>query len=486
MNKIKKYHFLILLVLLASCKSEFLTFDEPGFAVIDYEIAPGAEIKIELVNINTPKGYKSVSWQFNGSGTFIGPHRQPAEGNKKNGYIYFTYLSNVNTTASITFTIEQLNGGESFTNKVNITVKPPSIYKNIGDFLKYNSEYSDLYTIAQKSSYWQIAPGDTMLTYQNKGFTDNTWEVIFFAVPNGTFQPLINRIPQGNLAAYTAADITQEIADNYIGTLIVHKDMKTAQGQRALPYERLNELNNGNLIRMATRFIGDLKISTSDYSAGQIEKFTANYLRQAGFLKKSDGSVDYVYAGSAIIFKLDRHFVNLDSMNGNVEGWRPWRADNISSLLGFSDTTKTGMNGFDATFSLSNARNNFYGSGWWEGVMFIPLNNLVVAAYRSAFPSTDFTKEWIWENRANSTIISDAEMLFMLNFWGTHNIGTISSTGLTNGPYRTTSGDTLIKMNNVVVNAVNSKSANIVKHISWIDGSINRRKTIYVIDAVLY
>jgi hypothetical protein len=141
------------------------------------------------------------------------------------------------------------------------------------------------------------------------------------------------------------------------------------------------------------------------------------------------------------------------------------------------------MNGYDPLFTLAAARNNFYGSGWWKGTMFVPYNDLLEAAYEVQYPGVDIETEWVWQNRG---AIPDEQLQYMLDFWGTHVISTVADLPLANGPYTSIGGTNLVKVGNQIINADKNITATIVESMRWFDGAADQYKVIYVIDKVLY
>ncbi len=463
-----------------SCKEKKGDFSDPGFAIVDYNFLPDESEFVEIVNINTPAGFADIEFTHTGGGDLV-LLKKPVQGRNENGYIRFSFYSRVVTTAEIDFKITQLNSSDAFTGTIHIDVAAPKVYNTLGSYLKYNNEYSDLYALAKKSSFW--ANIDSGRTYNNKGFNDADWEFTFFAVPNGTFNVMLDRIPAGNAIVYSIDDVTQEIAGQLIGSLILSDGVKLKSERRRIPFDSLSALDKGTGLAMEMNW-GNISINTTTSDVGQIQQFSQAFLKRCKILRLPNGRPDSVLVGNGIVYKLDAHFSTPDSMYGTVEPIKAFRADGVLSMLGVNSQVKAGMNGFDPSYSLSTARNNFYGSGWWEGTMFVPYNNIVLAKYTAAFSSVDFDKQWVYKNRADNVLITDAMMQFMLDYWGAHNIGNVASVNMLDGVYTTTSGQSLLKIGDQV--KVGANIANIVKKISWIDGSINKRKAIYIIDNSLY
>lgn len=479
--------FSIVISGLYSCnkKDHHETYEEPGFFVTNYTPEPYDTINVEAVKINTPNGFSSITAKLssntNNDSLWLG--RKPDKGNKMDGYARYYYTSEDTASAVITLTVEQLSG-QSFTRQIHINTRLPQSYRTVADFFKY--KYNDIYKIAQQSDYWENV--DSSINNQNKGFTDMDWTATIFAVPDGSFDHLIDLaiLPDGEDA--TIDNMTAATANSLIGTIII--DGKLRNGQRTIYPDSLYvfEREADRNFSMDNSGCGYFYLNLDNNTAGQIKISTKNYVSTANLLTNDQDNPKYSIAANAIIYELDDHFASVDKLDGHFAGAnfiglnqnKTWRADIVISILGYSEDVKAGMNGFDNEFTITAARQNFNGSGYWQGSMFIPYENKVLTAYNNAYPAVDYSETWTWGNKSN---ISDEEMQFMLNFWGDHNVKTTSEIA-NDSTYTTTSGKSLSRFagNKVMVGA---KTATIKKSVTWYDGT-GSEKTIYIIDDILY
>lgn len=408
------------------------------------------------------------------------PIEKPLEGNEMDGYIRFIYRApSTEGTAEISLKVTTKDGTE-YIEKVRIQVEKKRKFQSIASFLESNPQYDDLLTIAQRSTYWRDAglvedENGEMDRLASYGLLSENWPVTFFAVPDGTFKPLIDKSPN----ATNVQDITVEMADAYIESLILGNKAVLSNGSYTIPYADLGQINPANVlidIKKSESFSswGSMAYNLDEMRVGQILKASAT----REFIDRAAITDTNIIAGSAIIHTLDDHYSDLENLDGNVEPGKTWRGDVVLSALGWDICAKAGMN------ALTGSR--YHGSGHWYGTWFLPTNSTILAAYQNIdFPSSTLSDVclWGWENRNE---IPTDNFNLMTDLWQTHVVESIvGEEQIVDGTYETMNGKSLKIEGNTV--SVEGKSAEILKIITYYDGGdYPGPTTIAVIDKILY
>ncbi len=546
--KKKLFHtiYFIAIILFFSCnefEDDRAVFNDPGFITTNYQLLPTEQVSVEAVVINTPSGFKSIevtltddrdtkanylltresindllnveglpedvvkliktnlkNISFADQETFktavknaigeahyekyfdiIGkyatlwsgePVAQPQTGNTANGYAKYIYRAPLTDgTATIEITVTGQDGTQ-YTQTVIVEVATPEQYTSIGQFLQFSPQYDDLYTIAQKSDRWTESEDDDGNTIY--GLSQEACAVTFFAVPDGSFNDLIENNPHIS----SVDEIDNELATTIIKSLILGEDATLESGSRAIPYDKLSTVNVANL-QISTkngytemRSWGCIAYDLENKQAGQVKKGTREFIQRCNFVKTD------IQAGASYVHTLDGHYADLKNMEGSVEPAKTWRADIVLSALGWSDKTKDGMN------ALTGRR--YHGSGYWNGVLFVPLDNLITAAYDNLPLSPEWADvdTWSWENH---DAIAEDDFNLMMDFWHNHNVEDINKPeDVVDGDYTTLNEKTLTISNDGTQVSVDGNTAKILQKVQFFDGGSDMLKTIVVIDAVLY
>lgn len=544
----KLFHTICFIAIIAfiSCneyEDDRAVFNDPGFVTTNYQLLPTQQVSVEAVVINTPSGFKSIevtltddrdiktnylltresindllnveglpedvviliktnlkNISFTEEETFktavkdaIGdahyeqyidiiteyailwsgePVKKPEIGNISNGYAKYIYRAPLTDgTAIIEITITEQDGTQ-YTQTITIEVTTPEQYTSIGQFLQFSPQYDDLYTIAQKSDRWtESEDDDGNVLY---GLSQEACAVTFFAVPDGSFNDLIENNPHIS----SVDEIDAKLASTIIKSLILGPDATLESGSRAIPYDKLSTVNVANLqinTKMGItemRGWGCIAYDLENQEAGQVKKGAREFISRCSFVQTD------IQAGASYVHALDGHYSDIKTMDGSVEPVKTWRADIVLSALGWSEKTKDGMN------ALTGRR--YHGSGYWNGVLFVPLDDLVTAAYDNLPLSPEWADvdTWSWDNH---DAIAEDDFNLVMDFWHNHNVEAINKPeDIVDGEYTTRNEKTLTISNEGTQVSIDGHNAKILQKIQFFDGGSDVYKTIVVIDAVLY
>lgn len=503
----------VLFVMGSACEKKFrdqLAFDDPGFSVSDYALSPQQELIVEAVNINTPSGFQSVTAQLTGEGVLSSAVRTPDAGNEKNGYARFLYTApSSEATERILISVTEADGTKH-TKTITIRVSQKDNFPTVVDFLE-NTRYkfNDIYYIARASDLWvteivERRDGEDFIEY---GFKSPLWTGTFFTVPDGTLDPILDLIVYENTGITQWSDLdpndpVHTMIANFIAESLSMRS-RVASGTRAFPPDSLGIEAPKGFKTLGGTF-GNMKINVEDFTVGQVgrssnpetgvqqgEYYPRTRLQTVYDTIQNDSVIFSFRLGGGYGYNLKGFYADIENLDGAVESINTLRANRVMNLMGVTYDVMAGLNGFDPTYNLTAARDNFYGSGYWRGTMFVPYNDLIVSVYENQNSTndwgiTDFVDEWTWSKRAE---ISQDQLTFMMNFWGSHNLKDVTTKSLS-GAYSSNNGtETLVVVGNNVSRVKNEEvvaSAKIVKSVRFFDGGSDVFKVIHVIDDVLW